>query len=538
MKALAIFAALAAVVGLPFLLRPPENFLAKADDSLVLITPHNEAIRYEFTRAFSDYYRNRTGRTVRLDWRMPGGTSEIARYLKGEFYAAFAASWRASGRSWTNEVAAAFDNPKIQPASNPNDDTPGQAARRAFLESSTSIGIDLFFGGGSFDYIQQADAGRLVDSGILQSRPEWFTENSLPQKVSGEPFYDPAGRWVGTVVSSFGICTNTDSLQRLGVESLPAAWSDLGRPEFFQQVALADPTKSGSAAKAFEMIIQQQMQESLREAEAAGTVLTSEDRDAILAEGWERGFAIIQRASANARYFTEAASKVPVDVSAGDATLGMCIDFYGRFQSEAVQIGDAPSRLQYFTPAGGSSVGVDPIALLRGAPNPEPARLFIEFVLSLEGQKLWNFRVGTPGGPAKYALRRLPVRRDLYAPEYETFRSDPSVNPYEEAKLFTYHPEWTGPLFKALSFMVRVSSLDCHDEQTAAWQALIAANFPPKATATFQDLSAVDYRAAWETIRPILASSDPISEVRLARELGQHFRTQYQEATRLAREGE
>jgi iron(III) transport system substrate-binding protein len=333
------------------------------------------------------------------------------------------------------------------------------------------------------------------------------------------------------VLSSFGICYNSDSLRRFGVTEIPSAWSDLGNPRFFKQVALADPTKSGSAAKAFEMIIQQQMQEAIRSAEG------SSDEQACLQLGWERGLQIIQRASANARYFTNAGSQVPVDVSLGDAAIGMCIDFYGRFQSEAIRVGDAASRLQYFTPSGGSSVGVDPIGLFRGAPNPEAAKMFIEFVLSVEGQKLWNFKVGTPGGPVKYALRRQPIRKELYSPEYASYRSDPGVDPYEKAKSFMYHPKWTGPLFKVMSFIIRVMSLDSHDEQVAAWEALVAAGFPPQATALFSDTSSVGYKDALEKFRPALNTANRIQEVQLARELGEKFRAQYRAAEQLAKAG-
>ena len=41
--------------------------------------------------------------------------------------------------------------------------------------------------------------------------------------------------------------------------------------------------------------------------------------------------------------------------------------------------------------------------------------MFIEFVLSIDGQKLWNFKTSSPGGPERFALRRMPVRRDFYA---------------------------------------------------------------------------------------------------------------------------
>ncbi len=535
-RILIITGLLVAIVGLPFLLRPDEDTLAEADDTLVIVTPHNEAIRYEFTRAFSEFYRDRTGRSIRIDWRIVGGTSEIARYLASEYYTVFEREWKRAGHRWTDTVAAGFSNSRLILPEDPSEDDAAQQARRLFLASDFGIGVDMFFGGGAYDFIQQANAGRLVDSGIITARPDWFNDSSIPQEVSGERYYDPEGRWIGTCLSSFGITYNTDSLKRLGVTSMPSAWTDLTDPMFYKQVALADPTKSGSAAKAFEMVIQQQMQLAREAALKEGK---SESEALVIAksQGWVAGLRIIQAASANARYFTDAAGKVPMDVSLGDAAIGMCIDFYGRFQSEAVRVGNDESRLQYFTPVGGSSVGVDPIAMLRGAPNPEAAKLFIEFVLSEDAQKLWNFKVGTPGGPVRYALRRLPIRKELYAPEYQRFRSDPDVAPYEEAKFFTYHEEWTAPLFAPLRFIIRVMCLDTHDEQVAAWKALIDAGFPPEATAKFQDLEAVNYQTALESLRPVLRSSKRIEEVQLAKLLGDHFRNQYRESAELARQG-
>ncbi len=516
-RLLIILAVLAVVVGVPFALKPKKSLLADADDTLVIISPHLEAIRYEFSRGFAEYHRRRTGRTVRIDWRIIGGTSEIARYLQGEYYNAFKREWTASGQPWTPQAAAAY-------AGGP----PTDPVRAAFLASDAGVGIDLFFGGGAFDFIAQAKAGTLVDGGIIEAHPDWFTDASIPASVSGEPYYDPAGRWIGTCLSAFGICYNSDSLRRLGVTELPASWNDLANPRFARQVALADPTKSGSIAKAFEMVIQQQMQQIVGAGDAT---------DAALAEGWSRGLRLLLRASANARYFADAAGKVPLDVALGDAAIGMCIDFYGRFTSESVRLGDQPSRMQYFTPLGGSSVGVDPIGMLRGAPHPDLAREFMAYVLSIDGQKLWNFRVGAPGGPSRYPLRRLPVRKELYAPEFTAFRSDPKTFPYEEAKSFTYHDAWTGPLFSVLRFVIRVSCIDSHDEQAAAWAALIEAGFPPQATAAFNDISAVDYATAKDVIRPALKGSTPLAEVELSRNLGNHFRAQYRHAAELAKEG-
>ena len=92
-------------------------------------------------------------------------------------------------------------------------------------------------------------------------------------------------------------------------------------------------------------------------------------------------------------------------------------------------------RMHYFNPPGGTSIGTDPIGMLRGAPHPALAKAFIEYVMSLEGQKLWCFKVGAPGGPQKYALRRSPVRRELYAlRSMPCTAATPEVQPYEEAK--------------------------------------------------------------------------------------------------------
>ena len=56
---------------------------------------------------------------------------------------------------------------------------------------------------------------------------------------------------------------------------------------------------------------------------------------------------LLMKIGANARYFTDASTKIALDVEAGEAAAGMTIDFYGRFQSEAVRKPDGSSRLQY-----------------------------------------------------------------------------------------------------------------------------------------------------------------------------------------------
>lgn len=536
LKNAAIAAVLLAVLVGPLILQPKGDTRAgRAERSVVIVTPHIESIRYEFARAFEQRHLARTGERVHVDYRTPGGTSEIGRYIASEYFAAFKNHWtRTLDRKWSRAVEQSFDNPKITIDDAPADDTPEQQARRAFLASEVSSKLDLFFGGGPYDFEQQARAGRLVDSGFIRAHAGQYGDGpgKIPQTLSGEALYDPQGRWIGAVLSSFGIVYNVDSLRRLGITQPPAQWDDLADPRYLHQIAMANPTQSGSVSKSFEMLIQQQMQ---REVAARGATSPEQEKDAVAA-GWTRAMRLLLKLGANARYFTDASTKIALDVEAGEATAGMTIDFYGRFQSEAVRKPDGSSRVQYVNVVGGSSVTVDPIGLFRGAPNRELAGEFLAFVLSADGQKLWNWKVGAPGGPQRYALRRPPILPALYAPEFRQFRSDPTIEPYELAKSFIYHEKWTAPLFRSAAFIFRIMCIDTHEEQVEAWRALIDAGFPAEAVAVFENVSAVDFAAAGGRIRDAL-SGDKIKEVQLAKELADGFRTQYRRAKELARAG-
>jgi ABC-type Fe3+ transport system, periplasmic component len=528
---------LAIVLALPFALRPKPESAPAGDDTVVVISPHNEAIRLEFEAAFRRAYRESTGRGVRIDWRLIGGTSEIARYLEGEYIASFRNLWtRGLGRRWSATVQAAFADGRLPK------DAPAEAreAREVFLASDVGCGIDVFFGGGAYDFIAQARAGRLVPMYARdEEKPDWMDEDVVPVRHAGDDFRDPEGRWTGAVLSSFGIVFNRDALARLGLPE-PMNWADLADPRYARQVALADPTKSGSMNKAFENVVQQKIHAVVRARMSTARFASEEARaaaeKAAVAEGWVEGLRLLQSISANARYFTDSAQKVPIDVAAGNCAAGMCIDFYGRQQVEALARRAGSSRVAYRSPPGGTVFSVDPIGLLRGAPNPEAARAFIEFVMSREGQRLWNQRPGTEGGPERYALRRLPVRKDAYTePGVAERRSDPEENPYALEDPLVYRPEWTAALFGELRFIMRVMCLDAHPELTGAWREIVAAGSPPEALAVFSDLSAVDYAAASGRIKQALRAKDKVEELRLAKELGEHFRAQYARAAELAR---
>jgi ABC-type Fe3+ transport system substrate-binding protein len=531
-----LLAALLAIVALPFALRPERRASGPTDDTVVIITPHNEAIRHEFGRGFAEWYRARTGRTVGLDWRMVGGTSDIARFLEGEYVSAFELHWtRRLGRPWSAEIQAGFQNarlPETAPAI-------VKEARAAFLASEVSCGIDVFFGGGTYDFERQAAAGRLVDPGLLQRHPEWFRDDVIPRRFAGEEYWRGDGLWFGTVLSSYGMIFNRDGLQRLGFTREPIEWADLADPKLMGEVGLADPTKSGSVAKAFENMIQQCMQRRFVALQAAQPA--RKDDPALEAEavraGWLEGLRLVQAIGANARYFTDTSQKPPIDVASGNCAAGLCIDFYGRQQQDAVRRRDSSERIGFVTPQGGSVSSVDPIGLLRGARNRAAAVAFLEYVLTPEGQKLWNFKPGTPGGPQRFPLRRLPVRKDFYThEEWKAQRSDPEAMPFTQTEPLVYREAWTGRMFREMAFIIRIMCQDTHRELKSAMRAVHAAPEPrrTRALAALQEMSQVEYDRVIKDLRPRLGAKDKVEEVRAARDVADFFRANYVRAQAIA----
>lgn len=522
--------ALAGLLLVPFALQPPSDAAPRGAARLVLLTSHNEAIRHEMSRGFQRYRAQRHSPPIELDWRSPGGTAEISRYLGAEYRAAFAQYFRGlSGQRLSERASMAFDNPRQTDLG----EDESALARRLFLASNVGIKIDILFGGGSYDFSQHAAAGRLVDSGMLAKHPELFGERGIPQSLGGEPYWDKQGRWLGTCVSGFGICYNPEELAKLGVSEAPTRWSDLANPRLAGRVALADPSKSGSANKAFEMLVQQTMNEAVQRAVAAAPGSASES--AALALGFDAGLRLIRRIGGVSRYFSDQAGKVAQDVQSGSAAAGMCIDFYGRFATD--RPGPA-QRMRFVLPEGGSSWGADPIALLRGAPSPEVAKDFIEFVLSPQGQALWAYKRGVEGGPERYALRRTPILPSLFDPVHRVRRSDPEDNPYVAARGFTYHAAWTGPLFRGLAFVVKVMCVDTEDDLHEAAAALVEHRDPPLARAAFDDVSLVSYAVVKGEIAPTLAAGDPVRELRLQNRLVRAVRAHYQRVTQLAESGQ
>jgi ABC-type Fe3+ transport system substrate-binding protein len=347
-------------------------------ETLVAISPHNNGIRDEFAKAFSLYYALEQGSTVEIEWRdVGGGSSSILTYL-----------------------------------------------RNVYGESDTAK-IDIVWGGGDDNFRTMAAEG------ILQAmkRPRGF-DKQAPQAFGGLPMYDPDGYWAGAAISGFGILYNKTLLEQLDVAP-PKTWDDLTDPRFHNLLALADPTKSGSALAAYEMIVQ-----------SAG--------------GWETGWAKLINVLGNTKQFYSGASDA-ADAVIAEAPVATCIDFYGM-----MRVGKYPEDLVYISPAGQTAYNPDPIGILKNPPHPKLAQAFVYFVLSQRGQALWALPVGAKHGPVEHALYRTPIRKDVF--EEYAGKLMPSVqNPFaqgKEMKIDTELWEQSFGLLRRLVWASAVTNLD------------------------------------------------------------------------------
>ncbi len=425
-----VLLSLVLIVGVPFVAHRRERIDHDAP-TLVVITPHVQQIRDEFARGFDRWHRAHHGTGARVDWRVPGGTSDIRRQLDAIYLAALSRGEivHASRATAEHEVVGDF------------------AVRRGF-----STGYDLMFGGGTFDHgLREAGTGRAI-SGLIQGvehefettegRRRMFMPLSVPLGFDGErlaawfgdrraigvrPLADAEGRWIGTALSSFGIVYNKRVYSRLGVDA-PETFADLTDPRLAGWIALADARQSGSIETVFESILNN-----------AGWHEWPEEGDDAGLRAWVSrapdGWRILRELSANTRYFTNSSTKPPIDVSTGEAAAGLCIDFYGRGQAQSLLApGQDPETvgIGYVDPAGEVFIDPDPISMLLGAPSPELARRFVEFCMTEEGQALWQFRaVGEATdrlGPREHELRRLPIRPVMYEKHWESLMD--RVDPY------------------------------------------------------------------------------------------------------------
>ena len=422
-----------------------------AQDELIIISPHPEGIETEFGNNFEKWYEEQTGRTVKTDWRDVGGTSSNYRFIESEF--------------------------KRVP---------------------DGISVDIFFGGGTDNYLRLSNNGWLNAYKLPEAQLAQMT-----QSFQGIPLYDTEHQWYGAALSSFGIMHNEELREMLSLPKVKT-WRDLGDVALLGKIGAADPRESGSAHMVYEIILQ--------------------------TLGWEEGFALLTKLGGNVRGFSAGANAIPTDVVAGQVIYGLAIDFYAYGQIAVV----GADKIQYVVPADGAVVTADPIAILKGAPNLSVAQKFLEFVLSEDAQKLWMLRDTDSEGPKwKGGLNRASVLPALYDKLGERCIVP---NPFAmEGTPFQYNSDKGGTRWNIVNDLFGVLIIDSHKDLVNAWKAIRKCKDPAKRDAA---IAALTKMPITEEEAMNLARSDwkdPTVRNEKIKDWGQFAKEKFKEARDLAK---
>jgi len=228
----------------------------------------------------------------------------------------------------------------------------GELAQRVVAESENPQG-DVFWGGGAdtlAGYVDYFDAYVCANDDVI-----------------GEAYKDAADLWIGESPLPMVIIYNKTLIDEADV---PKTWDDLCNENLKGKIAYASPAKSGSAYTQL------------------CTMLFSKPT---IDEGWDMVFNFIKNLDGKIQDSSGNCHKL---VASGEYAIGVTIE------KSAVLYNDNPD-IGYIYPLKNSAVP-DGVALIKNCPNPDNAKLFIDFVTGLECQTAQN----------KDWARR-PVRSDL-----------------------------------------------------------------------------------------------------------------------------
>ena len=174
--------------------------------------------------------------------------------------------------------------------------------------------------------------------------------------------FDPEGYWFGTKIIAMGIGRRADA--PAAIDTL----ADLSNPAIADRVAISTPNYSGSAAYLLATLTQNS------------------------AFGWR----FYENLADGGASVVRGNGRVLWSLATGRADYGIIADF--------MALG-AGSGIEYAAPKDAAIAIMEPAAIMAGARNERPARLFIDFLLSRSGAEL------------AAAQGYTPVRRDVAAPK-------------------------------------------------------------------------------------------------------------------------
>ncbi len=207
---------------------------------------------------------------------------------------------------------------------------------------------DVWYGG-TFD--PQAQAAEL---GLLQA----YRSPNVDQVV--ERFQDPAkvkGNYVSAIyMGILGFGVNTERLKKLGINEVPKCWKDLTDPRLKGEIQVADPQSSGTAYTAIATFVQ--------------------------LWGDQAAFDYFKQLHPNVSQYTKSGVTPSRNTARGETTVGI-----GFLHDYAVEKKNG-APIEMIVPCEGTGYELGGLSIIKGARNLDNAKLFVDYVLSKEGQEV------------------------------------------------------------------------------------------------------------------------------------------------------
>jgi len=220
----------------------------------------------------------------------------------------------------------------------------GEVAARIEAERNNP-GASIWFGGSNTDHISAASKGLL----------EPYKPNTSFELI--DILHAPDYEWSGFYTGIIGFCTNTNYLKEHNLEA-PTSWADLLKPEFEGEIEMAYPYTSGTAYTTF------------------GTLIELYGLDGAL--DWWKKF------DKNIHQYTKSGTACIARAGLGECAVG--IGFSHDILTKGIQNG-YPLVLTF--PEEGSGYEVGGISLIKGGKEPEEAKIFFDWVFTVEAQNLF-----------------------------------------------------------------------------------------------------------------------------------------------------
>jgi iron(III) transport system substrate-binding protein len=193
-----------------------------------------------------------------------------------------------------------------------------------------------------------------VSRSLLQTNAAYFAPyRSVNHDAIPAEYRDPGDLWIGNNLHLLVILENTKLIPE---GQGPKSWADLLDPKWRGKIAFTDPANSGSAY--------------------TNTTLLAQ-----LWGGGDAGWDKVAKLYANMKVLNKS-SLVFQGVGNGEYALGVSLEYAGYLWASD----GAPVKVVY--PSDGTVVAMEGVAVIKGGPNLEPAKAFVDFINRKETREM------------------------------------------------------------------------------------------------------------------------------------------------------